>query len=53
MLIRCSWHQKYFGYFLIFGKKPPYNDKSITDGICKKCEKIFVEEIKRSKKKHR
>ena len=39
MIIKCAWCGKYLG------EKEPYDDKSVTHGICQKCKaKMEAEE---------
>ena len=34
-----------------YGEKPPYDNKSKTHGICKKCLAVRMKEIKKRKEK--
>lgn len=40
MIVKCAWCGK------DMGEKPPYEDKSITHGICDECYRKAVEDIK-------
>lgn len=45
VIVKCGWHEKYYGKEKIIGEKEPLKDKSVTHGLCKKCEKKFKKEI--------
>ncbi len=44
MIIICAWHKEFFGEEKEMGHKAPYDDDSVTHGMCKECSKKFTEE---------
>jgi len=40
MKVVCAWHKKNFGAELAMGEKPPFEDKSVTHGICPVCAAV-------------
>ncbi len=47
MIVVCAWHEKYFGFKLITGEKPPLEWKAETSTICPECEQKMREETAR------
>ena len=41
MIVRCSWHKPIPIYLR---EKPPFEDQSVSDGICKECFRKMFED---------
>ncbi len=39
MIRQCAW------CLILMGETPPYKDKSVTHGICEKCQKDMMKKI--------
>ncbi len=46
MKVICAWHQRNFGYSLSLPEKPPFDDLSVSHGICGSCLKIETNSLK-------
>lgn len=46
MIRQCAW------CLLMMGESEPLSDKSVTHGICKKCEKKMMDEVRAMEQKH-
>ncbi|MCK5236287.1 MAG: hypothetical protein KAR06_04800 [Deltaproteobacteria bacterium] len=45
MIVRCGWHNLYYGATLYMHAKEPFDDNGITDGICAKCYFLVMGEM--------
>lgn len=53
MIRMCAWHRQYFGKPLVLGEVPPFDDNSITHGICKECAAKVNAEIEQDQAANR